>query len=146
MTPLKIIRKIGKMLRGGAGKKEIFLGAFMGVLIGFNPTLSLTLFLAILLTLLLNANVGFTMLGVAVGKIASLILSIASFHVGFFLIHKIGLEGLFTKLSNAPVTALMDLNVYAMIGSLPFALIIGFAKTIKTVMDSAHITDTIVDL
>ncbi|WP_372808877.1 DUF2062 domain-containing protein [Pontiella sp.] len=123
----KIIRKIGRMLRGGAGKKEIFLGALLGVLIGFNPTLSFTLFLAILIALLLNANIGFTLLGVAVGKLSSLALAVASFHTGYFLIHKIGLEGLFTKLSNAPVTALMDLNVYAMIGGLPFALLIGIA-------------------
>jgi uncharacterized protein (TIGR03546 family) len=126
MITFKLIRKIGKMLRGGAGKKEIFLGAMLGVLIGFNPTMSLTLFLAILVALLLNANIGFTLLGIAVGRICSLLLSVVSFHTGYFLIHKIGLEGLFTKLSNAPVTALMDLNVYAMIGGLPFALIIGF--------------------
>ena len=127
MFILKIIRKIGRMLRGGAGKKEIFLGALLGVLIGFNPTSSLTLFLAILVALLLNGNFGFTMLGVAVGKLVSLLVSPISFHTGFFLIHKIGLEGLFTKLSNAPVTALMDLDVYAMVGSLPYAIIVGIA-------------------
>lgn len=125
MTPLKIIRKIGKMLRGGAGKNEIFLGALCGVLIGFNPVAGVTLWLMILITLLLNANIGFTMLGVAVGKILSLLLSVVSFHTGFFLIHKIGLEGLFAKLANSPVTALMDLDVYAMVGSLPFSIITG---------------------
>ena len=127
MIIFKLIRKIGKMLRGGAGKKEIFLGAFLGVLIGFNPTLSLTLFLAILITLLLNANIGFTMLGVALGKLLGMTLGIVSFHTGYFIIHNLGLEGLFTALSNAPVTALMDLNIYAMIGSLPYALIAGIA-------------------
>jgi len=121
------------MLRGGAGKKEIFLGALCGVLIGFNPVAGLTLSLAILITLLLNANIGFTLLGVALGKIASLLLAVVSFHTGYFIIHSMGLEGLFTKLSNAPVTALMDLNVYAMVGGLPFAIIIGivFAKFIS---------------
>lgn len=127
MFIFKIIRKIGRMLRGGAGKKEIMLGAMLGVLIGFNPTSSLTLFLATLVALLLNGNFGFTMLGVAVGKLASLLIAPISFHTGFFLIHKIGLEGLFTKLANAPVTALMDLDVYAMIGSLPYAIVIGIA-------------------
>ena len=125
MMTFKLIRKIGKMLRGGAGKKEIFLGALLGVLIGFNPTLSMTLALAILVTLLLNANIGFTLLGVALGKVASLILSVASFHTGYFIVHSIGLEGLFTTLTNAPFTALMDLNVYAMVGGLPYAIIIG---------------------
>ena len=127
MIAFKIVRKIGKMLRGGAGKKEIFLGAFCGVLIGFNPVAGLTLALAILVTLLLNANVGFTLLGVLVGKILCLALSVVSFHTGYFIIHSMGLEGLFTTLANAPVTALMDLDVYAMVGSLPYAIIIGIA-------------------
>jgi uncharacterized protein (TIGR03546 family) len=125
MFILKIIRKIGKMLRGGAGRKEIFLGALCGVLIGFNPVAGLTLILAILLTLLLNANVGFTLLGVLLGKILSIALAPISFQIGFFVIHSMGLEGLFTTLANTSVTALMDLNVYAMVGGLPFALIIG---------------------
>ncbi|MDZ8118683.1 hypothetical protein [Pontiella agarivorans] len=125
MLPFKIIRKIGKMLRGGAGSREIFLGTLCGVLIGFNPVAGLTLGLMILITLLLNANIGFAMLGVALGKILSLLISVVTFHTGFFLIHKVGLEGLFAKLANAPVTALMDLDVYAMIGSLPFSIIIG---------------------
>jgi len=136
MFILKIIRKIGRMLRGGAGKKEIFMGALLGVLIGFNPTSSLTLFLAILIALLLNGNFGFTMLGVGVGKLLSLILAPISFQTGFFLIHKVGLEGLFTTLSNAPVTALMDLDVYAMIGGLPYAIIAGiiFGKVMSAMV------------
>ena len=127
MITFKIIRKIGKMLRGGAGKKEIFLGALCGVLIGFNPGASLTLALAILITLLLNANIGFTLLGILLGKVLCLMLAPLSFHTGFFIIHNMGLEGLFTKLANAPITALMDLNVYALVGGLPFALVIGIA-------------------
>jgi uncharacterized protein (TIGR03546 family) len=127
MTPFKIVRKIGKMLRGGAGRKEIFLGALLGVLIGFNPTASLTLALTILIALLLNANIGFTLLGMALGKLLSLAIAAISFHTGYFLIHNIGLEGLFTTLTNTPVTALMDLDVYAMVGGLPYAIIIGIA-------------------
>ena len=127
MLIFKIIRKIGKMLRGGAGKKEIFLGALCGVLIGFNPVSGLMLSLAILMALLLNANIGFTLLGVALGKLLSLALAPISFHTGYFMIHNMGLEGFFTTLANAPVVALMNLDVYAMIGSLPFSMIIGIA-------------------
>jgi len=127
MVTFKIVRKIGKMLRGGAGRKEIFLGALCGVLIGFNPGASLTLALAILATLLLNANVGFTLLGVLLGKILCLALAPLSFHTGFFIIHSMGLEGFFTKLANAPVAALMGLDVYAMAGSLPYAILVGIA-------------------
>jgi len=127
MVTFKLIRKIGKMLRGGAGKREIFLGALCGVLIGFNPVGGLILLSMILLTLLLNANIGFTLLGVLVGKIASLAFAFVSFQTGFLIIHKIGLEGFFSTLVNTPVSALMNLDVYAMVGSLPYALLIGIA-------------------
>lgn len=127
MITYQLVRKIGRMLRGGAGKKEIFLGALCGVLIGFNPVASLTLALAILITLLLNANIGFMLLGVAAGKLLSLVLAPVSFHTGYFLIHKIGLEGFFTTLANAPVTALMGLDVYAMAGGLPYAIVAAIA-------------------
>jgi uncharacterized protein (TIGR03546 family) len=125
MIVFKIIRKIGKILRGGAGRKEILLGTLCGVLIGFNPGISFTLVAAILITLLLNANISFTLLGAALGKVLSLILAPISFHTGYFIIHKIGLEGAFQSLCNKPVTALMDLNVYALVGSLPYALATG---------------------
>jgi len=125
MITFKIIRKIGKILRGGAGRKEIVLGTVCGVLIGFNPGFSLTLVLAIIITLLLNANISFTLLGAAVGKTLSLLLAPISFHTGFFIIHNMGMEDTFSALCNAPVTALMDLDVYAMVGSLPYALTTG---------------------
>ena len=128
MIILKIIRKIGKILRGGAGKKEILLGMLCGVLIGFNPGASLTLALAILITLLLNANMAFTLLGVALGKILCLVLAPITFQTGYFIIHNAGLEEVFRSLCNAPVTALMDCNVYAMVGSLPYALVIGIVS------------------
>lgn len=128
MITLKLIRKIGKILRGGAGRKEIFLGMLFGVLIGFNPGMSFTLVLAILITLLLNANTAFVLLGAALGKILCLVLAPVTFHTGYFIIHNIGLEGLFRSLCNAPVTALMDLNVYAMVGSLPYALAAGIVS------------------
>ena len=127
MIAIKIVRKIGKILRGGAGRKEIFLGILCGVLIGFNPGVSMTLALAILITLLLNANVPFVLLGAALGKVLCLALAPVTFRTGYFIIHNIGMEGLFTNLVNAPFTALMDLNVYSMVGGLPYALVIGIA-------------------
>lgn len=128
MLTFKIVRKIGKILRGGAGKKEIFLGMLCGVLIGFNPGASLTLVLILLATLLLNANMAFTLLGAAFGKILCLTLAPVTFRTGYFIIHNAGLEEFFTARVNAPVTALMDLDVYAMVGSLPYALAIGIAS------------------
>jgi len=125
MIVFKIVRKIGKILRGGAGRKEIFLGMLCGVLIGFNPGVNMMLTLAVLITLLLNANVAFVLLGAALGKVLCLALAPVTFHTGYFIIHNIGLEEVFRSLCNAPVTALMDFNVYAMVGSLPFALVVG---------------------
>ena len=125
LNPVKFIRKIGKILRGGAGRRGIILGTLFGVLIAFNPGVSLTLLLAVLITLLLNANVSFVMIGLAIGKPLSLLLAKVSFLTGFGIIHNIGLEGMFRALVNAPVTALMKLDVYAMVGGLPYALVIG---------------------
>jgi len=125
MIAFKVVRKIGKILRGGAGRKEIILGMLCGVLIGFNPGVNMMLALAILITLLLNANVAFVLLGAALGKVLCLVLAPVTFHTGYFIIHNIGLEETFRSLCNAPVTALMDLNVYAMVGSLPYALVVG---------------------
>jgi uncharacterized protein (TIGR03546 family) len=125
MFVFKIIRKIGKILRGGAGRKEILLGTVCGVLIGFNPGVNMTLAFAILITLLLNANISFTLLGAALGKVLCLALAPVTFHTGFFIIHNMGMENSFTDLVNSPVTALMDLNVYALVGSLPYALMVG---------------------
>jgi len=127
MIAFKIVRKIGKILRGGAGRKEIALGVLCGVLIGFNPGINMTLAFAILITLLLNANVPFVLLGAALGKVLCLALSPITFHTGYFIIHNMGMENSFTDLVNSPVTALMDLNVYSMVGGLPYALVIGFA-------------------
>jgi uncharacterized protein (TIGR03546 family) len=125
MITFKLIRKFGKLLRGGAGRKEIFLGTLFGVLIGFIPGVNFSLLLTILLALLLNANFGFIMLGAALGKLLSLPMAALSFHIGFVIIHNIGLEEVFRSLCNTPFTALMDLNVYAMVGSFPIALAIG---------------------
>ncbi len=125
MTPLNIIRKIGKILRGGAGRKEILLGTLFGVLIGFNPGINFALLVTFLFALLLNANFSFVVLGAAIGKLLSLTAAAISFNIGFAVIHEMGLENLFRSLCNAPLTALMDLNVYAMVGSFPLALAAG---------------------
>ena len=121
MFLLKLSRKFGKMLRGGAGSKEIFLGAFFGILIGMIPGVNLSLILAILLLLLLNANIGFALLGVLLGKALCLVLAPFTFQIGFFIIHEAGLEGLFRVFSETPILALLDLQVYCLTGGLPVA-------------------------
>jgi uncharacterized protein (TIGR03546 family) len=125
MLAFKWIRKIGKILRGGAGKREIFLGALCGVLIGFNAAGGLSLTATILLALLLNANIGFVLLGLLIGKPLALLLAPLSFHIGYFVIHQAGLEASFMRLANMPVTALMGFDHYAQIGGILPALLLG---------------------
>ncbi|MDF7799637.1 hypothetical protein P4C99_09175 [Pontiellaceae bacterium B1224] len=134
MISISIIRKIGKMLRGGAGKREIFLGALCGVLIGMLPGANLMLAVLILAVLLLNSNLGFTLLGVAFGKILCLTLAIPTFHIGYTIIHNIGLEGVFTSLANMPGLALMGLDNYSQVGGAPIAWVVAFvfAKALST--------------
>ena len=121
----KFIRKLGKMLRSGAGGREIFLGGFCGVLVGMIPGVNLALVLAIVLMLLLNANVGIALLGIMLGKLVCIAVAPITFHIGYTVIHSIGLEGLFGRLCNTPVLALLDLHRYCLLGGLPAAIILG---------------------
>lgn len=125
MFLLKLMRKFGKLLRGGAADRQIFLGGLLGVIIGMIPGFNLTLVLAILVLLLLNAHVGIALLGFALGKVLCLLLAPWTFEIGYAVIHGIGLEGLFRTLSDTPVVALLDLHVYSLLGGLPIALALG---------------------
>ena len=95
MITFKIIRKIGKILRGGAGRKEIFLGTLFGVLLGFIPDFNATVLVTLLLMLLLNANFSFVVLGISLGKLLSLPMAAISFHHGYFVIPNRGLDDMF---------------------------------------------------
>jgi uncharacterized protein (TIGR03546 family) len=125
MLSFRIIRKIGKILRGGAGAREIFIGLLFGVLMGMMPAFNLGLLLLILLLLLLNANVGFALLGAAVGRLLALLLAPVTFQIGFTLIHSLGLEGLFRTLNNTPFLAYMGFDNYCQVGGFLPALLIG---------------------
>jgi uncharacterized protein (TIGR03546 family) len=125
MLLLKIIRKIGQWLRGGAGTREIFIAAFLGFAVGMLPGINLTLGIGILLLLILNANLGVALPMLAAGKLISLGLAPVTMQTGYYIIHNMGLEGTFKALATAPVTALMDLDVYCVAGGLPFAIVGG---------------------
>ena len=49
MNPLAPIRKLARIMRGGAGSTQIVLACLLGVLIGMNPGVNLTLVVTILL-------------------------------------------------------------------------------------------------
>jgi len=125
MFLIKLMRKLGKTLRGGAGHREIFLGGLIGVCIGMVPGFNLTLVLGILAFLLLNANVGVAVLGFALGKVLCIVLAPITFEIGYALIHGIGLEGLFRLFADTPVLALLDLHYYCLVGGLPIAAVVG---------------------
>ena len=127
MNPIKALRKLGKLIRGGAGTWQIVSGCLLGVLIGMIPGFNMTVVIAILLLLLLNANFGLAILGFLVGKALCLLLAPLTFQIGYVLIHGIGLEGAFRAMSEMPVVALMDLHYYCLIGGLPVALVVGCA-------------------
>ncbi|MFP4029024.1 MAG: DUF2062 domain-containing protein [Candidatus Brocadiia bacterium] len=125
MLLLKLIRKLGKVLRGGVAARQIALGAALGVLIGMIPGFGLATVLTILLVLVLNAHVGIALLGFALGKVCCLLLAPITFRIGYVIIHQIGLEGLFRALCSTPVISFLNLQVYSLTGGLPVALIIG---------------------
>lgn len=121
----KLIRKTVKLLRGGAAPRQIFLGAFLGVLVGMIPGMNLVLVAGIFLLLILNAHMGIALMGVALGKLLCLLLAPITFRIGYALIHGIGQEGLFRALIGMPVLALLDLHKYCLVGGLPIALFFG---------------------
>jgi len=125
MTPLKLLRKLGKLVRGGAGGRQIFLGCLLGVVIGMIPGFNLTLVLAILLLVILNANGGMFAVGLIVGKALCLLLAPITFGIGYAIIRSSTLEGFFRWASETPVLAWMDLHKFCLVGGLPVALVVG---------------------
>ena len=125
MNPIKLIRQLGKVLRGGATRRDMFLGIFLGFAIGMVPGVNLTLVLLIVLLLFLNTNGVLAAVAILLGKALAVLLAPVTFHIGYVIIHKIGLTGLFGWAANTPVIALLNLDVYCLIGAVPFIIILG---------------------
>ncbi len=125
MNPIKLIRQLGKVLRGGATFRDMFLAIFLGFAIGMVPGVNLTLILLIALLLFLNTNGVLAVVAIALGKVLAVLLAPVTFHIGYVVIHKIGLTGLFRWAANTPVIALLNLDVYCLIGAVPFIIILG---------------------
>jgi len=139
MLLLKLVRMIGKLIRGGATPAQIFLASLLGVGIGMVPGVNLSLLLLIALVLVLNLSIGLVLFYFAIGKILCLALAPVTYQIGYAIIHKIGLEGLFRAAADTPVIALMDLHVYCLVGAIPVVLVLGgtigwlMAKTVMKV-------------
>ena len=127
MILLKMLRKLGKLIRGGASDRALVLGALLGVFIGMIPGFNMTLLLGILLLLLLNANIGTALPGFAIGKLLCLALAPATFRIGHALLGLSVVQGLVGAASEAPVLALMNLHVYCLIGGIPVSIVAGLA-------------------
>ncbi len=125
MNPFKLIRKLGKALRGGATFRDMFLGVFLGFAVGMIPGVNLTLIAFILLLFFLNTTGALAGLSIALGKILCLALAPVTYWIGYIMIHNTGLGGLVRSASDTPVLALMDLHVYCLIGALPLIIVVG---------------------
>lgn len=132
MNPIKIIRKLGKALRGGATFSQVFLGVLLGFAIGMMPGISLSFIILFALLMLLNVNGGVAAIALILGKIICLIISPVTFNIGYILIHSLGLEGLVKALGDTPVLALLDLHVYCLTGAIPVIIILGGALAFFT--------------
>ncbi len=127
MNPIKLVRKLLKAFRGGSSFREIFLGLFLGFAIGMLPGASLTLIVLIALLLLLNTNGAMAFVALAIGKVLCYALAPLTFHLGYFMIHTLGLSGLVAYCGDTPVLALLNLDVYCMMASIPIVIIVGGA-------------------
>ncbi len=116
-------RRLGKLVRGDAAPKALFLGALIGAMLGMVPGFNLTMLLLILLFFVLAANMGGMMLGFLLGKTVCLLAAPWTFEIGYGMIH--GNEALFASLATAPVIAWMDLDRYCLIGGLPIGVGLG---------------------
>ena len=125
MNPIKLLRKLGKALRGGATFRQIFLGFLLGIAVGMTPGVNLTLLLGVALLFFLNTNGGIAGIGIVLGKVLCLLLAPVTFEVGYFLIHSAGLGGLVRAASDTPVLALLGLDYYCLLGGIPLVLLIG---------------------
>lgn len=125
MSPFSIIKKFGKLLRGGVSIKAIFLGLVLGFAIGMIPGFNLTVAILLFLLLILNANVSSALFAFAIGKAMSVALAVVWFNIGYALVHCPGIESLIAALSNTPVLAFLDWHIYCVFGGLVAALALG---------------------
>jgi len=124
-NPIKLVRKLLKALRGGATPRQIFLAVFLGFAAGMIPGGNLTVLALVVLLLLLNTNGGLAAFAALLGKTLCVLLAPVTFHLGYFMMHSLGLVSVVRAAAERPVLALLDLHVYAVLGALPIVLVVG---------------------
>ena len=121
----KWLKQMAKFIRGGPGPLPTFLSCLIGFLLGMNPSFNLTWVLGLLALIVLNTNIGMAILCMILGRLTAFALAPVTFEIGYFVIHSMGLEGLFTTAGDTPVLALMDLHYYCVAGGIVVGLPIG---------------------
>jgi uncharacterized protein (TIGR03546 family) len=125
MSPFKLFRKLGKVLRGGVSNREMVLGVFFGFAVGMMPGFSLTTVIFLLLLLVLNCNTFLGILGIIGGKACCHLMAPVTYATGRFLIHQAGVDRLVRTLADTPVLAYLNWDNYCTLGGLPYAIVGG---------------------
>ncbi len=126
MNPFSLFRKFIKMVRGGAASWQIIVSCMLGVIIGMIPGFNGLSFALLVVFALINLSLPLMLIGVVIGKALCLALAPYTFEAGYFIIHNMGIEGMFAQATRTPFVALMGLDIYCLVGGLPVAIIIGF--------------------
>jgi uncharacterized protein (TIGR03546 family) len=126
MGMIKIVRKMFKSLSGSSTRRSLVLGLFLGLGVGLTPGFNLTSFLFLAAFLFLNTSAGVGALGVFIGKLLLFPLAPVLYFIGYTLIEKAGLSGLVRFTANTPLLALLNWEVYAVVGSLVIIGLVAF--------------------
>lgn len=132
MFLFKLIRKTAKILRGSVGTTQTILAVTLGMIAGFAFGPNLTCIGAALLLLFLNANLGLFLVSLGVGKGIAALAAPVTFRIGTFLLSIPPVESIVRTLVNAPVTALLGLEKYTILGGLPVAIALGIVLGLVT--------------
>lgn len=120
-------RTIGSLLRGSSKPMQLLLAALLGALMGFVPVIReqpALLVAYVLLLLVANASIGLTLLTAGLTKLAALAAMPLAFAIGRWLVDGPA-RPFFAWAVNAPVLALLDLDVYAVSGGIVLGLATG---------------------
>ncbi|MEF8787998.1 MAG: hypothetical protein V5A84_02900, partial [Planctomycetota bacterium] len=125
MFPLNLIRKAGSLLRGSARPPQIIASVILGMVAGFTAGANLWTVLFILAALIFNVNF-FLFLGFwAVGEGIAVLAAPVTFNVGWALLAVPPIRALVRFLVNAPVSALLELERYVVLGGIPVGIALG---------------------
>jgi uncharacterized protein (TIGR03546 family) len=130
LNPLKYIRKIARIFRGGSTPVEIGAAVTLGMVLGMTPGFSLLAVALILLVILLNVPVRLVLLSLMIGKALSVPLAAVTFLIGKTLLAIGPVESLVRLLVNAPVTAWMDFDRYCTLGGLLLGTVLGVGLSV----------------